>query len=280
MRLIVETGSFGTEWAIIDSDQVISTAKTEVINPFLQSRREISRLVRLNLPEMFFHQKYEKVYYYGAGCGTEERKRIVEASFTTQFKSQIVVDSTLLAAARGLLQNIEGIACILGNNSGSCHYDGKNIVASVMSGGYLLGDEGSATVLGRLFLSDVLKCMAPTELIEAFYEEYEATPFMLQNLVYEHLHPEHFLASVCVFLKGFQKHEYVQGLVKRNFRDFFSRCVQQYEHIGLPFCSAGHMACDFLPLLNEVAKEFDANFGNLVEMTPMKGLLDYHLKNG
>ena len=146
MRLIVETGSF-TEWVIIDNNKVVATANTDMVNPFSQSRREISRLIRLTLPDIFFHKKYEKVFYYGSGCSTELRKKKVEASLTTQFKAHVTVESTLLAAARGLLQDNAGIACVLGNRSGSCHYDGSNITAQVLSGGYLLGDEGSSIVL-------------------------------------------------------------------------------------------------------------------------------------
>ena len=280
MRLIVETGSFGTEWAVIDNEKVVNTAETEVINPFLQTRREISRLVRLNLPEIFFHRKYEKIFYYGSGCGTEERKKRVEASLIAQFRSHVVVDSTLLATARGILQDQEGIACVLGNHSGSCHYNGKEITASVLSGGYLLGDEGSAIVLGRMFLADVLKNMAPRELILDFYQQYSVSANNLQNLVYEQKEPDVFLASVTSFLKNYQENPYVKELMVKNFRDFFTRCVQQYEgYQQLPFCAVGHMAYYFMPLLKEVAEEYGTTLVKAVELTPMEGLLKYHLEH-
>ena len=41
--------------------------------------------------------------------------------------------------------------------SNSCFYDGKSVVKNVRAGGYILGDEGSGAVLGKMFLSDVLK---------------------------------------------------------------------------------------------------------------------------
>ena len=37
--------------------------------------------------------------------------------------------------------------------------------------GYILGDEGSGTVMGRLILSDYLKGVMPAHLAEAFAEE-------------------------------------------------------------------------------------------------------------
>ena len=221
MRLIVETGSF-TEWVIIDNNKVVATANTDMVNPFSQSRREISRLIRLTLPDIFFHKKYEKVFYYGSGCSTELRKKKVEASLTTQFKAHVTVESTLLAAARGLLQDNAGIACVLGNRSGSCHYDGSNITAQVLSGGYLLGDEGSSIVLGRMFLADVVKNMAPSELSIDFYQHFSVSANNLQDFVYEMKEPDMFLAEVAIYLKEHKEHPYMRSLVGRNFKEFFN----------------------------------------------------------
>lgn len=54
MILIAESGSTKTEWAIVDRDYVVGHEFTEGINPFFQSRREISHCVRLGLPDVFF----------------------------------------------------------------------------------------------------------------------------------------------------------------------------------------------------------------------------------
>ena len=104
MKLIAESGSTRTEWALIDGDCVTEHIFTEGINPFFQSRREISRSVRLGLPEHFFRKRFEQVFFYGAGCSSPERKGIIGASLVAQFKSPIEVESDLLAAARGLLK--------------------------------------------------------------------------------------------------------------------------------------------------------------------------------
>jgi len=281
MRLIVETGSFATEWAVIDKSRVISTAETEVINPILQSRREISRLVRLKLPAFLFHQKYEKVFYYGVGCGTSERKRIVEASLVTQFKSPINVHSVLYAVARGKLQNRKGIACVLGNHSGSGLYDGKEITDFILSGGYIMGDEGSAAVLGRMFIADLLRDIPPSELVRGFYTYSKLNEAKIHDIIYKHPQPEpeHFFVSVSQFLKGHLEHSYVRELVLNNFRDFFARCVKRYKYEGLPICVVGHTACDFNPLLKKVAKEFNANLEDNITKTPMEGLVEYHLNH-
>jgi len=81
-----------------------------------------------------------------------------------------------LAAARGLLIDKPGIACILGTGSNSCLYDGERIIKNVRSAGYILGDEGSGAAMGRRFLSDYLKNLTPKDLCDAFHEKFKVTP--------------------------------------------------------------------------------------------------------
>ena len=63
MKLIAESGSTRTEWALVEDNHLIQRVFTEGLNPFFQTRREISRSVRLGLPETFFKRKLEQVYY-------------------------------------------------------------------------------------------------------------------------------------------------------------------------------------------------------------------------
>lgn len=116
----------------------------------------------------FFKKRWERVYFYGAGCANLDKKNILEASLVAQFKTPISAESDLLAAARGLLIDKPGIACILGTGSNSCLYDGERIIKNVRSAGYILGDEGSGAAMGRRFLSDYLKNLTPKDLCDAF----------------------------------------------------------------------------------------------------------------
>ncbi|MBQ0069664.1 MAG: hypothetical protein KBT09_07935, partial [Bacteroidales bacterium] len=184
INVIGESSSTRTEWTLVEGDKVIEHAFTEGLNPFFHSRREISHSIRLELPEAFFKRRWNHVYYYGAGCSNPEKNKIVEASLVAQFKTPVTVMSDLLGAARGLLVHEPGLACILGTGSNSCLYDGQNIVKSVRSLGFILGDEGSGAALGRLFLGDVLKNVAPREIIDDFFEKYKVTPDTILDAVY------------------------------------------------------------------------------------------------
>lgn len=278
MKLIAESGSTRTEWALVEDNHLVQRVFTEGLHPFFQTRREISRSVRLGLPESFFKKKLDQVYYYGAGCSSYEKKNILGASLVAQFKTPIQVESDLLAAARGLFKCEAGIACILGTGSNSCFYDGKIIVKNVKAAGYILGDEGSGAVLGKLFLADLLKGLAPKELANEFHEKFRISVNDVMESVYNLPFPNRFLGTIAYFLGDYMDNEYVYNLLTNNLRSFFNRNVCQYDYINYPIRFVGSLAYAYPDILQEVAQEFGVEI-DVIEETPMNGLIEFHSMN-
>ena len=278
MKLIAESGSTRTEWALVEDNHLVQRVFTEGLNPFFQTRREISRSVRLGLPESFFKKKLDQVYYYGAGCSSYEKKNILGASLVAQFNTPIQVESDLLAAARGLFKCEAGIACILGTGSNSCFYDGKIIVKNVKAAGYILGDEGSGAVLGKLFLADLLKGLAPKELANEFHEKFRISVNDVMESVYNLPFPNRFLGTIAYFLGDYMDNEYVYNLLTNNLRSFFNRNVCQYDYINYPIRFVGSLAYAYPDILQEVAQEFGVEI-DVIEETPMNGLIEFHSMN-
>ena len=278
MILIAVSGSTRTEWALVEDNHLVQRVFTEGLNPFFQTRREISRSVRLGLPESFFKKKLDQVYYYGAGCSSYEKKNILGASLVAQFKTPIQVESDLLAAARGLFKCEAGIACILGTGSNSCFYDGKIIVKNVKAAGYILGDEGSGAVLGKLFLADLLKGLAPKELANEFHEKFRISVNDVMESVYNLPFPNRFLGTIAYFLGDYMDNEYVYNLLTNNLRSFFNRNVCQYDYINYPIRFVGSLAYAYPDILQEVAQEFGVEI-DVIEETPMNGLIEFHSMN-
>lgn len=278
MKLIAESGSTRTEWALVEDNHLVQRVFTEGLNPFFQTRREISRSVRLGLPESFFKKKLDQVYYYGAGCSSYEKKNILGASLVAQFKTPIQVESDLLAAARGLFKCEAGIACILGTGSNSCFYDGKIIVKNVKAAGYILGDEGSGAVLGKLFLADLLKGLAPKELANEFHEKFRISVNDVMESVYNLPFPNRFLGTIAYFLGDYMDNEYVYNLLTNNLRSFFNRNVCQYDYINYPIRFVGSLAYAYPDILQEVVQEFGVEI-DVIEETPMNGLIEFHSMN-
>ena len=275
MKLIAESGSTRTEWALVEDNHLIQRAFTEGINPFYQTRREISRNVRLGLPEIFFRKKIEQVYYYGTGCTSDEKKNVLEASLVAQFKTPIQVESDLLAAARSLFKCEAGIACILGTGSSSCFYDGEFIVKNIEAGGYILGDEGSGSVLGKIFLSDVLKGLAPKNVMTDFFEKFRISPSEVMESVYNRPFPNRFLSTISYFLADYMDDDYFDGLITLNLRCFDTSNVCQYDYKNYPIRFVGSLAYGYANILRQVAGEFGIEL-TIIEETPMPGLIEFH----
>ena len=277
MKIIAESSSTRTEWTLVDGDVIVEHAFSEGLNPFFQSRREISHSIRLELPEAFFKKRWEHVYFYCAGCSSQEKKKIIEASLIAQFKTLVTVESDLLGAARGLWVDKPGLACILGTGSNSCLYDGKEIVKNVRSLGFILGDEGSGAALGCHFISDCLKDIAPKDLCEEFYEKFRVSPDDIMDAVYTNSLPNRSLSTFSYFLSEHLENDYVYNLVYTEIMRFFRRNISQYDYDTYPLRFVGSIACIYSDILNKVADDFGVGIDKVVRCS-MPGLVEYHTK--
>lgn len=275
IKVIAESSSTRTEWALVQGDKIIEHAYTEGLNPFFQTRREISHIIRLGLPAEFFKRRWSHVYYYGAGCSNPEKNKIVESSLVAQFKTPVTVDSDLVGATRGLLVHEPGLACILGTGSNSCLYDGNQIIKHVRSGGYILGDEGSGAAMGRLFIGDLLKGFVPSDIRDSFVEKFNLNVDLLMDEVYNNPHANRNLRNYGVFLSDHLQNEYVYRLVFNEISRFFERTILQYDYQSYAINFVGSVACQFSEVLLSVASKYGANIKKIVRAS-MPGLVIYH----
>ncbi len=275
MILIAVSGSTFTDWVFVEDGQIVDREQTEGINPYFQTRKEISRSIRLGLPEEYFRRKLQKIYYYGAGCSNEDKKKIVSQSLVSQFKTPAVVESDLLAAARGLCIDRPGLVCILDAGSNSCLYNGNEIAKNVKSCGYILGDEGSASYIGKSLLSDILKGLAPEDLAEVFYRQQKTSPNEIMSAVYNLPLPHYYLSSLSFFLKDYLHIDYVRQLITESFRTFMRRNLCQYPYQQYPVYFTGSVSVAYSAILKEVCQEF--GFRPMrIEVSVIYGLITYH----
>ncbi len=275
ITLIAESSTTRTEWSLVDDGEVLAHAFTSGLNPFFMSRREISHSIRLELPPEFFKRRWSHVFFYGAGCSGPEKNKIIEASLVAQFKTPVTVMSDLLGAARGLLVREPGLACILGTGSNSCFYDGNDIVKNVPALGFILGDEGSGAALGRVFLGDALKGLAPHELTEAFFDKYKVTRAEVLDAVLNNPAATRNLRAYSFFLSEHLDNPYVHETISREFRRFFERNVSQYDYKSYPVSFVGSIATTYSEILLEVANDFGATVRKIL-LSSMPGLVAYH----
>jgi len=163
MILLADSGSTKTDWCLVDQKNSVTKVRTAGINPFFQSSEEIANELATHLVPHLPTTRLDSVYFYGAGC-TKEKSPIVAEALKKQFEitGACEVATDMLAAARGLCGHQPGIACIMGTGSNSCAYDGKDITKNVSPLGFILGDEGSGAVLGKMLLNGILLQILPS----------------------------------------------------------------------------------------------------------------------
>ena len=276
MTLIADSGSTKTQWCLIKNGQIVKNILTNGINPFYQTENEIKTEIELFLIPEISIQSVNKVFFYGAGCSFPDKKIMVSNALSSFFKfSRIEVQSDLLAVARALFGNNQGIACILGTGSNSCFYDGSKIVENVSPLGFILGDEGSGAVLGKTLVSDCLKNQLSFALKEKFLNQFEITLAEILENVYKKPFPNRFLAKFTSFLCENIHEEEIYKIVYNGFTSFIKRNITQYQTDGVKIGFVGSVAYNFKDILYKVALE-NGLVVDIVDQSPMNRLVNFH----
>ncbi|MCW3102152.1 MAG: hypothetical protein JWO09_592 [Bacteroidetes bacterium] len=282
MLLIADSGSTKTDWRLIDEKKNTHQFQTQGFNPFFQDSTMIAAELQSKLlPAISPHLSKDdslSIYFYGAGCSTEEKCDIVKTAIRHTFPDAIIeVEHDLLAAARALCGNEQGIAAIMGTGSNSCYYDGNKIVCNVASLGFILGDEGSGAYIGKHFIRDYLNKEVPENIAASFKETYKLSEEEILDAVYKQAMPSRFLASFSKFINQHRNEPYFVKLVDYNFEQFFNRHICKYtNHKEVSMSCVGSVAHHYSDTLREVAARKGVKIGKIIE-TPISELSNYHL---
>lgn len=276
MILLADGGSTKVDWRLVEGTKEIKQISTKGANPFFRSREDISEEIKKVINPVLNGHTIDSVHFFGAGCASPEKNKIVRDAIADNIKtSHIEVNSDLVAAAKGLCGTKKGIACILGTGSNSCFYDGEEIVENVSPLGYVLGDEGSGAVLGRLFLGACLKNQLTKGLKEKFLREFDLTPAAILDMVYRQPLANRFLASLSPFLVENIHDKTVYDLVYNAFKDFFVKNVMQYDYKNNDVHFTGSVAYYYKDLVRKVGADLHIKVG-IISQSPMEGLIKYY----
>lgn len=271
MKAIADSGSTKCEWIFGDGDRILRL-RTAGINAVQQSPDAI-RAVLAELPPL---DGVEELRFYGAGCGDSfpEASAVLRRELAARFGpgTAIGLGSDLLGAARALFGRGEGIACILGTGSNSCHCRGGEIVAHVPPLGYVLGDEGSGAVLGRNLVNGIFKGTIP--LREEFLRTFALTYAGLIRRVYREPAANRFLASFASFIRAHLDCAPVREMVVRSFGEFAARNLSGYP-AGLPVAFVGGVAAHFEEPLREAMAAAGREVVRIV-CSPAEEIWKYH----
>jgi N-acetylglucosamine kinase-like BadF-type ATPase len=279
-KVIIESGATKGDWRVISPSGKevariltggtnVSTMKMETVCQTISDAAwQISNL----------GHEIEKVYFYTAGVVTPE----IAASLTSTFKSifpsaEIEISNDLVAAARAACGRNCGIVAILGTGSNSCLWDGEKIIQTVRSGGFILGDEGSAAALGKAFIADLIKGLVPEHIAEDFGKEYDSSyESIVENVYRSKSSPSAYLGEFARFImRYYESEEYIRNLVEDNFRAFIQRSLKKYDTTRNPVGIIGGFGCALKDIFSRIAQEEGIRVSGF-HSSPIEGLIVYH----
>lgn len=267
MKLIVDCGATKTDWCLVDGHtcrhhQTAGFNLAHTPEPVL--REVLDGAARSLGPGI------DEIHFYAAGLvgksPVDLRQWFPEAN--------IEYASDMVGAARAVCGRETGVAAIIGTGANTCQWDGCGISRAIRCGGFILGDEGSASVLGRLFVADFLKEQMPESIARAFKERFQADYPTLVKEVYAGAAPARYLGSFAPFiLDHYASDSYVKDLVDRNFQGLFERVLCHYDPLPVGVVGGFGFACR--DILLEMGKTYGIHFSTFLH-TPVEGLLKYH----
>lgn len=277
-HIIIDAGATKTEFVVLQGKDMVHQFFTTGINANYSSDEQIDKVFGhfvSALPQA--HAVPDRITYYGAGCAGEQNAMRIAAVIAKYFSSaSFRIYSDLMEACHALCGTHPGLVAILGTGSSSCLYDGNNIAKRAPSLGYLIGDEGSGTHLGKKFVSAYMMEKLPVYMLDEIEKTFDINPPKVIQRIYRKASPNKFFASFAPFIQKYVNDPIVKGLCKDSFSEFFDEQIGYYDKSTYESVSLmGSVAFHFKEIIEEVAREKQVKIGTVIG-SPMPKLIEYH----
>lgn len=274
--LIADSGSSKTEWCLINADGSTETAFTTGINPFIRTQQECQDILHREL-QLKEPDEVSEIVFYGAGIKNQDKADFVSGVLRQHFRNATIeAHSDLLGAARALCENDCGVVGILGTGSNSCYYDGHSLKSHHPSLGYILGDEGAGTHLGKKVLRYYFYQTFDPELAVAFENKYGKDLAPILEQIYKGPAPNQYIASFAEFLADHRGHYMIENIIEDCFVEFHENHILKYrEAWQTPIHFIGSIAYSFQDKIKELHNEYGLTTGRIIK-SPMPSLVQYH----
>lgn len=280
MVAIVDGGSTKCDWVILDDfKQVFMKTETIGFNPNNIAAELIVPEIEKNLHLASVRNSITKIFFYGSGCGVPENCATIERELGKYFnKAEVVAKEDLTAAAYAAYRGVPAIVCILGTGSNSCYFDGENLTIKLPSLGFLIGDEGSGSAIGKQVVRRFFMQKLPQDLHQQFEDTYHLTIDVALKNMYHNSRPNAYLANFNKFVAERKEHPYFKNMILEEMKNFFDYQVLPYEEAkNCEINFIGSIAYYYEEILRSAAQELGLNVGHVVQK-PIGSLVNYHIQ--
>lgn len=279
MILIADGGSTKVDWILLDNKgEIVFKTRTLGLNPAVLPTDVLIARISENEELTESIGKVSKIYFYGAGCGTEKPSLALKKVFEEFFVNAdaVVKEDTYAAAFAATTE--PGIICILGTGSNSSYFDGVEVHTTVPSLGYTLMDEASGNYFGKKLIRDYYYKKMPEHLRQEFANKFDLSADSIKENIYKKENPNAYLAKFAEFIFRNERNEYFNSVLKKGMKDFFKNRIRTYDnHQDVPVHFIGSIAYFSSDIIYKTAKKYNVKVGNIVRR-PIDGLIEYHQK--
>lgn len=279
LELIADIGGSSSRWALLSGDGVARPliGVWPGFNPAVNDPVTFANALRPALGEALAERGLKRLTVYGAGCGTEVRKQRMRSVLAAIVAAdEVIVETDLLGAARGLCGDAPGLVLILGTGMNAGWYDGAQLLTPMPSLGWILGDEGSGADIGKHVLNDAVHGRVPQPVMQVVIGKNELTADAALHVLAGSASPNSAVAAYAGRLVGVMDDRYVQELLADRFAVLGS-LLQAYFGSNTPcmVSATGGIASGFRSSLKMSLGAFGFDLQR-VEADPMEGLIAWH----
>lgn len=279
MIVIVDSGATKADWIALDAkgNQLFLT-QTLGLSPEVLTKEVIEDRLANNFELARNNKEVTKLFFYGAGCGTDRMKKFLKKIFRNFFPNAAidVKEDTYAAIYSTTKIGQQGIVCILGTGSNCSYYDGHQLIQKVVSLGYIPMDDGSGNFFGRKLIRDYYYHKIPQDLAVKFAQGYNLEADVIKENLYKQPNPNTYLATFARFLVENKDHPYCKGVIDKGFQQFINNQVMQFElATKVPVHFVGSIAYFLRDELTAVLERNDLVPG-VIRQRPIDGLVEFH----
>ncbi len=278
MIAVVYSGSHIADWRLADKERIIASFKTSAINPYFDDEKYIIQLLSKNINLIHHAEEIKRIYFFGAGASSGERKTTVHNALSKFFKyGKVTVEHDIEGAAIACCKNSPGIISICGSGSNAAWFDGKKVKPNNYGLGYILADEGSGNWLGKELLKGFMNETLPPNIQKKFIYRYDPDRKTLLEKIYRQKQPALFLSSFTEFFIDNKEDNYIKGIIKNGFEKMINTYLLPLhdEHPEALLYFAGSVAAGFQNQLYEAAADANLKIANIIK-EPINNLLTYY----
>ncbi len=221
---------------------------------------------------------FHKVWYYGTGVLDPVSAGKVSAALKKYFpKATIEIESDLLGAAKASCGTEPGTFVILGTGSHAAVYDGTKIIRQASSLGYLLGDEGGGSDIGKELVKAYFYKQLPTLIADNVESMIQGNRSDFLQRLYHAPAPNQFLADFAKVAVQHQHDSWIQQMVQERFILFIRNHVLPLHPQG-PIHEVGSIGTIFADLFRNVLEKNGLKAGDFIK-DPARRLFEMHLQH-